>query len=1119
MAYVSLHQHTTYSLNDAIGSVEDVVKQAANLGMGAIALTDHGVIKGFPDLYKHTKATGIKPIYGVEAYYTDVPLGETPPAGREYSHVVLLAQNLTGYHNIVKLCSVAGTEGFYRKPRVSWNEIEQNHEGIIVLTACAGGLLNKPILDGEPEKAVERLNKWAELFKDRFYLELQKHDTTATELVTLLNPQLEEWAKKYNLPLVVTNDSHYLCHTHTKTHEVLLCKQRKEKLNSKNRKYFYDESFYFKDEHDMLDLFPDHRHAVHLSGEIAEQIERFDPQQQEYNFPQAYINNIWVTEADATELLRERCEQRLKELGKDTDPIYTERLATELKVIDEFDFCNYFLVVSDELEWCRSNSIPVGPGRGSAANSLVNYLCKITAFDPIPYNLDFSRFLNEGRVQIGPDGKKTFTSMIDVDCDISQNGRDQFLLHLKEKYGNVYHLGTNQRYTCKTAVKTVGSVMDIDHKVMLGLTKLMLEKEPGTDKLISLEWNLNQPAVADYVKQHKLDRVMELAKGLDKMMCAEGVHASGIVISRDPIEHICPVRKSSKHQFPIIDFDMKSADTFCKQIKFDFLGLRNVTVIEETEKLIRKRYPDVFIPSDAEFTHDEVYEARYGLDNVFQLSSPVAKRYYNKIKPRNERELSDVIALIRPGALTSGWADKYASGGYTHKIDVMNDLLKDTRGIIVYQEQLMEVAKAVGGFNSSKADDLRYACGKKDVDKMNKVLGEFRDGALKNGYTIEEVTYIIEQMKDSALYSFNLGHAMSYAVLAYKTLWLKHFYPVEFYCATLNSLLNKRKELDAVIADIKKNGFNILPPSVNHSEEMFSVLYLDDGPPSILIGLRGIKGIGDKPAEHIIAKRPYQSLDDFWMNTSKKYANRKVCMSLAQAGAFDDIEPNRNNALSYAEERQIVYEDWEMAFMEKEVLGAYFSMNPYAQHECFQRYDIRKPMDLTDHLYNHPTTIVGFVEDLNYLTSKAKNPYFTAKLTDGVSSVSFMGFGAAVNTYKNLLNKAVSDRVPVVLHGEFMCDIKDDDDMMDTEVTLDDFKIMLWRDSYIKEYRTEEGELKIRVLPGDVEEVAALLPEGTSEVTVYSLGGESKRVSTELDQNTIELLKKVYNAVVKFEKT
>jgi len=1113
--YISLHTHTTYSLKDAVGRVGTFVELASKLGMSAIAVTEHGNIKSWPELNKYCKKYNIKPIYGLEAYFVD-DIEEKPITGsRNYSHIILLAQNSIGYKNIVKLTSLSYMDGFYYKPRIDKNMLSKYCEGIIILSACAGGVLAKPLIEFGEEAAEERLQWFVNIVGNKFFLELQQHDTCADSELKIINPWLIKMAEKYHLDLVTTNDVHYPNAEDYKAHQVILCDAHNVKLTNIDYKYFYDKSFYFKNEDEMEKLFPNNLEAVHNSGKIADMIELFDPELSEYNFPQAQCReldvNCWLTEEQALEEIKNITYKKLSSLNPPNIQEYQTRLDYELSVIKDFKFGNYLLVMSDALTWCRNNDIYTGPGRGSAVNCLTNYLLDITALDPIIYQLEFSRFLNKGRLRVDANGHVIYSSMIDVDCDISQDGRQKFLEYLKNKYPYVYHMGTDTRYSCKTAIKTAARAMGIEFFIMNDFSKLLQERQPGTDTLVSIEDNLKRDVVTEFIKKHKLEQVVELAKGLEGGLAGEGVHASGIVISQKSLEDLVPLRPNQTSPLTTIGFNMKEVESFAKQIKFDFLGLRNLSVVNDAERLIKTNYKNIIIPEWGDFTDDTVYQAKYGLDNVFQLGSGLAYSYYSKINPSNIGELCDLIALIRPGALTSGWADKYAEGGFTHKITAMNDLLKDTRGIMVYQEQLMHVAQVVGGFSAEKADDLRKACGKKHVEEMKVLLQEFEEQATIKGYKKSEIQYIIEQMMDNALYSFNKGHSIGYAAIAYKTLWLKHYYPTEFYCAVLNSVIGSSEDVKEVIRNITKYNIRIKTPDINKSHLNYTMGYDSKGA-YILNGLLGVKNVGDKAANRIIKMRPFTSIEDFVAKVPRSCANSRVKTFLANGGAFDNIEADRNKSISWAMEQIVEYTDIELALMEKEALGFFFSSNPYLQHKCYSRVDLDMPMDIPDDLSSRTVSIVGFLDNVSIQTSKKSKQYMTGTITDGVESIMLLGFENIVNSYGSLAVRLSGQYNPVIISGKLTPDAISDE----KELTLQNVKLNIYE---ITEWTHISGITNIRVPDPRFKDALEFLTsnQGTDEVVLTTPLGQEQLLKTNLNKEARWALNYTMNAKIRFK--
>lgn len=1096
MAFVHLHLHTKHSLLDALGSPKDVCEAACRCGMKSVAISEHGNLSSVPELYAYSKKNGIKPIYAVEAYFTENDLETGTPAKGDYSHLLLLAQTFEGYKNICELTSIANTKGMFSRPRISWAELERYNKGIIATSACLGGVINKHLLNDDEETALRNLHKFNEIFRGRFYLELQRHGSAAPELIKTANPALEKYAKQFNIPLVVTNDSHFLCRNDKDTHKILIAKAHHKKLSQSDYDNYYDDSFYFKNEQEMLDLFPDNTIAVHNSGEIADMIEEFDIQAEEYNLPKALIDGNRLTEEEAYENIKRTCEKVLNSSIDINLPEYHERFVEELAVIKDFRFCNYLLLVSEEIKWARENGIPVGPGRGSSANCLVNYLLGITRVDPIKYNLDFARFLNKGRLRVDDHGKVVYSSMIDIDTDISKTGRKKFLNHIKEKYGNVYYLGINQRFTAKTALKAVGTAMGVSATVMHGLTKSILEKEPGTDERVSIEFNLTRPTVQEYIAKNKLESIIKPAQGLEDGITTVGVHASGFIISENPIESTCPVRGDKKFEFPITMFNMKAVETLTKQIKFDFLGLKELSVIEHTENLIRKENPDFVPPDPTKYLDQDVLNAERGLDEIFQLTG-VGGKYYNAIKPTTLEEIADVIAMIRPGTLTSGWADKYVAGGFRHKIKIMNDLLKSTKGILIYQEQLMEVAKTVGGFDSMKADELRSACGKKNLALMNSLLAEFEAGAIANGYTKEEIDYISQQMKDAGKYSFNKGHAISYACITYVSLWYKHYYPVEFYTGVLNSYQRKADEIALALKNVAKNNIPIAPPDINVSDVDFTC---KDG--KIYIGLSGIKGISKNALDMILEQRPFDSLKDLNDRTIRRIINKKVRFVLASAGALDSLEPDRNESFRFADSYG-PYNDDDLAYMQMDVTGRFFGHNPHINHKCFINANAVRVSNLLDCPSENPL-VIGFLNNITHRTSSSnKNEYITAILSDGIDEIPVCAFSTFINKSKGIF-KTLTNREPVIIGAKMKLE-------GESPEVLGDYKLLMFASASMSVW-VDKG-IRVRLLDKNWDSAMESLFPGDISVTIYTLGGKESKEN--IDKDTLNKLTSQFGGILK----
>ena len=890
--FVHLHLHTDYSILDGAIKIPELADYLSSKGFKAAAITDHGNMFGVVNFYESLNERGLKPIIGMEAYVVPNRFDRKPPKSKVVTdenvkvagyHLVLLAMNEIGYKNLIKLSTRAFLEGFYYKPRIDYQLLEKYNEGLIASTACLAGEIPRAILAGDEEKLKERLDFYLSIFgRDRFFLELQYHGLRDQELV---NRKLLEIAKRYKLRTIITNDAHYLRAEDYLAHDILLCIQTGSKLSDEKRFRFETREFYIKDVNELSKFFPhsDFRDSYLNTREIAEMVDFKMSLGERFYLPKYPDLPPGKTSA---QYLRELCEENLPKLYPNYDEKVRERLDYELSIIERMGFPDYFLIVWDFINWARSQGIPVGPGRGSVGGSLVAYLLGITRIDPLRYNLLFERFLNPGR-----------KSLPDIDTDFCFERRDEVIEYVRRKYGydKVAHIGTFGTMKARAAVRDVCRVLGLPVSFADSLAKMIPQNSSIKEALENDEYLRKR-----YRSDTRVKQVLDLAMKLEGVVRNTSVHAAGVVISVDPLEEIVPLHKAQ--DTVITQYDMGALEKI-GLLKMDFLGLRTLTVIDHALRSIERnrgkkiRMED--IPLDDKRTYQLLSEGR--TVGVFQLESLGMRRILVRLKPSCIEDLIALIALYRPGPLQAGLVDKYIEGKHDpSKVQYLHPdlepILKETYGIILYQEQVMLIASKFAGFTLSEADDLRKAIGKKKKDLMAKYREKFIQGAVKNGYPEELAKELYDIIEKFAGYGFNKSHSTAYAHVSYITAYLKANYPQEFMAALLTSVRNHPDKLKTFLRECRDMGLQVLPPDINKSQVFFEV----EGE-AIRFGLAGIKNVGEGPAKMIVEARgdkPFESIEDFLSRVPKEVANKRVMESLILAGVFDSLDPDRYSLLS-----------------------------------------------------------------------------------------------------------------------------------------------------------------------------------------------------------------------------
>ncbi len=887
--FVHLHCHTEYSLLDGAIRLKDLCTRAKEFGMPAAAITDHGNLFGATHFYKQCKSAEIKPIIGCEVYVCHDHTDKTSELARRRHHLVLLAQNTLGYHNLVRLVTRGYLEGFHYKPRVDKTLLRQYSEGIIALSACIAGEIPRAIEQGDMDKALSITQEYAHIFPDRFYLELQ---VNGLKQQVIANNGLMEIAEKTGLPLVATNDCHYLNADDVDAHGLLLCIQTQTNILDPKRMQFDSTDLFYKSPEQMKKEFSHVPEAVANTVRIAEQCQvemRFD----QHFFPVYEVPEQMTPAMEFRRLAEEGLEKRIEQ-HPDKQlldiALYKARLERELSVILEMGFPDYFLIVQDFINWAKEKGIPVGPGRGSAAGSLVAWALRITNLDPIPYNLLFERFLNIERV-----------SLPDIDVDFCERRRGEVIRYMVEKYGedSVAQITTFGKMKAKAVVKDVGRALAIPYAETDRIAKLIPEDPKITvKKALDAEPDLKTLYDTDSNIKKLLDTSMRL-EGLSRHA---STHAAGLVVSDKPMSEYLPLYKGKKGEL-VTQFDMKMVESV-GLVKFDFLGLRTMTLIQDTLDAIAHQGKEVPNLDTLPLTDVATYElyARGDTDGIFQVESSGMRQYLRQLKPNCFEDVIAMLALYRPGPLGSGMVDEFIKRKHgevevVYPHDSLTECLRDTYGVIVYQEQVMQIAQIIAKYTLGGADLLRRAMGKKNPEAMAKERSTFVDGALANNVDKAKADEIFDLMEKFAEYGFNKSHSAAYALISYHTAYLKVHFKVEFMAALMTSEMGNQDKLLKYVAACKDMDIDVLQPSVNESLRAFSAA--DN---SVIFGLGGIKNVGDEAIREIVEARmadgPYSSLFDMACRVSLRKVSKRVLESLIKGGACDCFGVTRASMLA-----------------------------------------------------------------------------------------------------------------------------------------------------------------------------------------------------------------------------
>ena len=1045
--YVHLHNHSHYSLLDGLSKVGPMLDHAKALGMEAIAMTDHGTLSGLIDFYKEAKARDIKPILGMETYvasrsHTDKDAGKD----KVYYHLILLAMNNTGYMNLMQLSTIANLQGFYYKPRIDRELLEKYSEGLIVLSACIGGEIGDSLRQGQYAKAKEIAEWYKKVFGDRYYLELQdhghrEHQAFWDEQVAVTKETLK-LAKEVDIPTVVTCDAHYLKHEDQEAHEILLCVQTGSFLTDEKRMSLKNFELHVTDPNEIIKRWgQDNSDAITNTKAIADRcnveielgkilIPKFPvpkgENEKSYLHLLVYQGLAWrYGGKTAEEAARLNIEDAIATL-KDT---VRERAAYELGVIENMGFNGYFLIIWDFINWGKNEGIVFGPGRGSAAGSIVAFSLRITELDPLKYDLLFERFLNPDRI-----------SMPDVDIDIQDTRRDEVIQYCVRKYGEnrVANIVTFGKMAARNAVRDVARVLQVPYAEADRLSKMIPPPVQGRHILLATSLVENAELRAENETNEQSARVFELAVKLEGTIRSHGIHAAGVVIAPDDIVKFAPLEMAQKGVVST-QYSMGPIEEL-GLLKMDFLGLSNLTIIKNALRIIKKVYEvdiDInTIPLDDPDTFGLLQRGE--TTGVFQFESSGMKRYLRDLKAT---EFDDVIAmgaLYRPGPLSAGLTDSFIKRKnnlepITYAHPLMEGALGSTFGVLVYQEQVMRISRDVCGFTGGEADTLRKAIGKKKLDVMEKMQVKFIDGAIKNGVSREVIEKFWKDLLGFADYCFNKSHSACYGLISYQTAYLKAHYPAAFMAALMTSDFDDTDRLAIEIAECKHMGIEVLPPDVNESYVEFAVV--PKGDPlhdSIRFGMNAVKNVGTGTVEEILRAREkgrFETLEDFFAQVNPRVVNRKALESLIKSGAFDrfgtrnQLLHNIETCLSFATRVQkdlmsgqadlfgnglevteqmrpkinleaggVNYTPAEQLKWERELLGLYLSQHPLKAFETYLE-ELAVPLsELKPEMDGKLTVIGGAVTDIREITTKTGQKMAFVKIADMFSEIELVLF-------------------------------------------------------------------------------------------------------------------------------
>lgn len=1057
--FVHLHNHTFHSVLDGLTKIHDLVDKVKELGMEAAAVTDHGTMSGILDYYKTAKKAGIKPIIGIETYVaTRSRFDRDPGKDKQRFHLTVLAMNNTGFHNLMKLSTRANLEGMYYKPRIDHDLLEELNEGLIVLSGCASGEIGVALKEDDYDRAREIAKWYKSIFGDRYYLELQDHghpkSNTHWDVQAKINEGLIKLSKELDIEMVVTCDGHYLTHEYQDAHEILLCVGTGSYLSDEKRMSLKDFELHLTDPRDIIDHwgeeFPEViRNTKKIADRCDVEIELGRILIPKYPLPDGENEHSYLLRLTYQGLLQ-RYNGASKEEAEKFDPDeiipklsdeVRERAKMELGVMGNMGYEGYFLIVQDFINWGKSQGIVFGPGRGSAAGSIVAYALNITDLDPLKYGLLFERFLNPDRI-----------SMPDIDVDIQDTRRDEVIEYCAKKYGedHVSNIATFGKMFGRMAVRDVARVLEVPYAESDRLAKLVPPPNQGRHIPLSVSIKEDADLRNEYENNPTAKEVLDYAIQLEGTIRSHGVHACGVVIAPDTLANYIPLEMAQKGvvatQFPMGEVEELGL------LKMDFLGLSNLTIINNAMRIIRKAYKKEINLSELPLDDKKTYELfqRGDTTGVFQLESAGMKRYLRGLKPTTFEDIIAMVALYRPGPMQfidSFIRRKHGEEEITYLHSGMKNSLKNTYGILVYQEQFMQISKEWCGFTGGQADTLRKAVGKKKIDLMKKVKPEFVEGAVKVGGATKEIAETFwTQLEEFANYCFNKSHAACYGLIAYWTAYLKAHYPDAFMAALMTSDHDDTDRLAIEITECKHMGISVLSPDVNESFVEFAVVPNEN---KIRFGMSAVKGVGVGAVEEVLRARedgPFTSVEDFARRVSTSKFNRKAWESLIKSGAFDDMGDrsdllfNLDSITSFASKLQkeaasgqtnlfgmlggddaasvqstlhlqkapVKHDDKERLMWERELLGLYISAHPLDRYETYLSEQTQPLTQLVPEYDSRMMTVGGIISTVRTIVTKSGSKMAFVGIEDKFGEGEIIVFP---NLYEKVGAKLVQDAV------------------------------------------------------------------------------------------------------------
>ena len=1128
MAFTHLHVHTEYSLLDGSSKIKELVARAKELGMDSLAITDHGVMYGVIDFYRAAKDAGIKPIIGCEIYVSPGSRFEKETGHNEdrYYHLVLLAENDKGYHNLMKIVSKGFTEGYYYKPRVDYEVLEQYSEGIIALSACLAGEVQKYLARNMYDEACKSALRYQKIFgKGNFFLELQDH---GIDMQKKVNMDLLRMSSELGIELVTTNDIHYIYDTDYEAHDILLCIQTGKKVMDEDRMRYEGGQYYLKSEEEMRALFPYALQAIDNTAKIAArcnvEIEFGVRKLPKYQVPKEF----WDSEEEEGEAswhyLHHLCYEGLNRRYGSEKPELTERLDYELSVIRNMGFIDYFLIVWDFINYAKTNGIIVGPGRGSAAGSIVAYTLAITDIDPLKYDLLFERFLNPERV-----------SMPDIDVDFCYERRGEVIDYVVSKYGkdNVAQIVTFGTLAAKGVIRDVGRVLDMPYAQVDAIAK-MIPKELNIT--IDKALKMNPLLKKEYDENSQIKYLIDMSKRLEGLPRHTSMHAAGVLISQKAVDEYVPLSRSSDGTITT-QYIMTTLEEL-GLLKMDFLGLRTLTVIQDAVNLVKKNKGVTINLQDIDYNDKQVldYIGTGKTDGIFQIESAGMKSFMKELKPESLEDIIAGIALYRPGPMD--FIPKYLKGkndrdSITYDCPQLEPILKTTHGCIVYQEQVMQIVRDLAGYTLGRSDLLRRAMSKKkqavmEKERKNFVYGneeEGVDGCIKRGIDEATANKIYDEMIDFAKYAFNKSHAAAYGVVSYQTAYLKYYYPVEFMASLLTSVIDNSSKVIEYVQTCKGMGIDILPPDINQSERNFTA---QGG--AIRYGLSALKSIGKAMVDQLVSERnargPFQNLQEFLERISECDLSKRIVESLIKAGALDCLEGNRRQKMmiytsimdniSQSKKKMMAGQmslfdivddelksDFEIKFpkvnefskqellaFEKEVIGLYVSGHPLEEYQNMWKKNITRTSldfqlndeDETAVADNAREIIGGIISEVTVKVTKQNSVMAFVTIEDLYGTVEVLVFPKLYEKYRQI----IAEDNKVFITGRVTSGGEENAKMICETITLfSDKSSELW----IRFENKEEYEEKYPQLLENIK-----LSNGKDKIVIYLNQEKAKKI-------------------------